>query len=250
MSTDSKLNLPINLSFNFTDQFKVNHSLSFLLGLRSIETYCKSLPCTESFAACVDHVVKERKLDIDAVKQSALLIPQSGPLLITSNHPTGILDGAVLLCALLSRRSDVLIVANDLLTEIPLLEHFIIPIKKTSKGDLNGLRTLIHVRKAWKRNACVVVFPAGTVEHWHWKKFKVCDAPWTDAFQNLANILKVPEISACLTLQNPMWFHLFAAISKQARSALLILAFLDFKNKSSKSPVFFNLKQKFFINAS
>lgn len=250
MSTDSKLNLPIDLSFNFTDQFKVNHSLSFLLGLRSLETYCKSLPFAESFAACVDYVVKERELNIDAVKKSALLIPQTGPLLITSNHPTGILDGAVLLCAILSRRSDVLIVANDLLTEIPLLGDFIIPIKKTSTGDQNGLRTLIQVRKAWKRNACVVVFPAGTVEHWRWKNFKVCDAPWTDAFQNLADTLKVPEISACLTLQNPLWFHLFAAVSKQARSALLILTFLSFKNKSTLSPVFFSIKHKYFINVS
>lgn len=240
MSSDTNSDLPIDLSLNFTDKFKVNHMLSLLLGLRSMESYCKSLPFSDCLAACVDYVVEERGFNINQIKNMANFIPQSGPLLITSNHPTGILDGAVLLCALLSRREDILIVANDLLGDLPVLGNYIIPIKKTASGDQKGTSTLIRVRRAWKQNACVVVFPAGTVEHWHWNKLKVCDAPWTNTFQNLAEILKVPEIQAHLTMRNPVWFHIFAAISKQARLALLLHAFHTFKNNNVLSPVSFN----------
>lgn len=227
--------------FNFTDIFRVNSWLSFIFGLRSMEAYCKSLPLSDGLAACVDHVIKDRQLNIDSLKKSAIFVPQTGPLLITSNHPTGILDGAVLLCALLSRRSDIFIVGNDLLTKIPLLSDIIIPIKKTQFGDQNGIGSLIRVKRVWKQNACVVVFPAGTVEHWQWNKFKVCDAPWTEAFQNLAEISKVPQICVHLPFKNPVWFHIFSAFFKKARYALLIHAFFSTKNKNKFLPVIFKI---------
>lgn len=237
---DKESGILVKTNFDFTSNFGIKPALSYLLGLRHMESYCKVLPFSDGIAACVDHVVKERGINIDQIKKAACFIPRSGPLLVTSNHPTGILDGAVLLCALLSRRADILIVANDLLKDLPLLGDFIIPIKKTAAGDQNGTSTLIQVRSAWKRNACVAVFPSGTVEHWRWNQFKICDAPWTDAFQNLAEVLKVPEIQAHLTIRNPVWFHMFAAISKQARLALLLHAFHTFKNNNALPPISFN----------
>lgn len=240
---DERSDALIKPNFDFTNNFGINPTLSYLLGLRSMESYCKTLPFSGGLAACVDYVVIERGLNIEQIKQAASLIPPLGPLLITSNHPTGILDGAVLLCALLSRRSDILIVANDLLGDLPLLGDYIIPLKKTFKGDQNGSRTLIQVRRAWKRNACVAVFPSGTVEHWRWSKFKICDAPWTNAFQNLAGRLKVQEIRVQLNLKNPTWFHIFSALSQQARIFLLIHAFLVFKNNNELSPMLLDYKR-------
>lgn len=241
---DERSVLLVSPNFDFTSTFGLNPTLSYLLGLRFLESYCKALPFSNGFADCVDFVVKERGFDVDKIKKAACIIPLSGPILITSNHPTGILDGAVLLCALLSRRADVLIVANDLLVDLPMLGNYIIPIKKTKFGDRNGTNMLIQVRRAWKRNACIVVFPSGTVEHWHWNKFKICDAPWTTTFQNFANILKVTEFQARLTMQNPVLFHIFAAFSKRARLIFLIHAFNFYKNSNNLSPISFSEVKK------
>lgn len=246
MNNELNVNSSVNFTVNFTDTYKINPVVSFLLGLRSMEAYCRGLPLSDGLLACVDRIVIERNLNIMSVKNSAHLIPRSGPLLITSNHPTGILDGAVLLCAVLSRRPDVFIVANDLLVKLPVFGSYVIPIKKTSSGDQNGLSTLIQVRRAWKRNACVVVFPAGTVSHWQWNKFRVCDAPWLASLENFAKLSKVVEIRAHLTLQNPLWFHIFAAILKPARSILLLHVFLKSKNFDSLIPVSFNFESREF----
>lgn len=226
-------------AFDFTTSFGINRAVSYFLGLRSVEMYCKTLPITDGLKACVDQVALDRGLNVDRIKALSAQVPRTGALLITANHPTGILDGVVLLCGLLSRRDDVLIVANDVLSGLPMLGQSIIPIKKTVDGDRNGLSTLIQVRRAWKQDQCVVVFPAGTVSYWQWSKFAVCDAPWTFSFQKLALSLDVPVCKAHLSIQNPTWFHLCCAFSRKARLIFLLRVFMSNSIKNLSSPISF-----------
>ena len=227
-------------SLDFTARFGIPHTWAYLLGLRATEAYCKTLPTPLGLAACVDRVVLDRGLQIASIKEAARFIPKTGALLVTANHPTGILDGVVLLCALLSRRDDVRIVANDVLCCVPVLGDRIIPIKKTSAGDSYGFSALIEIRRAWKRSECVVVFPAGTVAHWQRKSMVIADAPWTTSIQDFAKSLKIPECRAALTIKNPAWFHVCAAVSRKARVAFLLRAFLSTGGQRSH-PVSFDL---------
>lgn len=226
---------------DFTAKFGVPQTWATLLGLRTAQAYCATLPAPLGLAACVNQVAIDCGLQIDHIKKAAQLLPQNGALLVTANHPTGILDGVVLLSALLSRRSDVWIVANDVLSNIPVLKEYIIPVKKTDAGDTNGYSTLVQVRRAWKRNQCVVVFPAGTVAHWQWNSLAIADAPWASSLQTFAAALKVPECRATLTIRNPAWFHFCAAISRKARLALLLRAFFSKKVRQPLHPVSFKL---------
>lgn len=225
--------------FNYTAQFGVGKYKSKLLGLRAIETYCRKLPADEGLAACVDQVIIDQGLPIDHIKAAAHCIPKTGPLLITANHPTGILDGAVLLCALLSIRSDIRILSNQLLSGIPVLGGYVIPVDKSNRGEPDGHRILLNIRRNWKHNRCIVVFPAGTVSHWQWKSMKISDAPWTTTIQDLAAAQSVTEYRAKIELKNPSWFHLCAAISRDARVALLLRAFLSNRNHKKSYPVKF-----------
>ena len=229
-------------SLDFTAHFGIPLIWAYLLGLRSAEAYCKNLPASAGLAACVDQVIFDRRLQIARIKEAAQVIPQTGALLVIANHPTGILDGAILFCALLSRRNDIKIVANDLLCCVPVLGDRIIPVKKTDSGDSHGFSALIKIRRAWKHNECVVVFPAGTVAHWQWKSMAISDAPWTTGIQDFAKSLKVPEYRAVLTVKNPAWFHVCAAVSRKARVAFLLRAFFSTRVQPS-DPVSFNLFQ-------
>ena len=226
-------------SLDFTAHFGVPEIWARLLGLRAAEAYCKTLPVFDGLAACVDQVLLDRGLQINLIKEAAQFIPQDGPLLVTANHPTGILDGVVLLCALLSRRSDIRIVANDVLCSIPVFGDRVIPIKKTIYGDSDGFSALMQIRRAWKRNECVVVFPAGTVAHWQWKSMAIADAPWTTSIQSFSASLKIPEYRAALAVKNPAWFHICAAVSRRARLALLLRAFLSSTRRHPSHPVAF-----------
>ena len=228
-------------SLDFTAHFGVAEIWARLLGLRTAEAYCKTLPIFDGLAACVDQVLLDHGLQISHIKEAARSIPQNGALLVTANHPTGLLDGTVLLCALLSRRNDIRIVANDLLCNIPVLGDRVIPIKKTIYGDSDGFSALMQVRRAWKRNECVVVFPAGTVAHWQWKSMAIADAPWTTSIQSFSAILKVPEYRALLAVKNPTWFHICAAFSRRARLAFLLRVFFSNISGHPSHPVAFKL---------
>ena len=228
-------------SLDFTAHFGVPETWARLLGLRDAEAYCKTLPVSAGLAACVDKVVLDHGLQIEHIKNAAKSIPQSGALLVTANHPTGILDGVVLLCALLSRRSDIRIVANDLLCDIPILGNRIIPVKKTSFGDSDGFSALLGIRRAWKRNECIIAFPSGTVAHWQWKSMAVSDAPWASNIQSFSASLRVPEYRAALAIRNPAWFHICAAVSRKARLAFLLRAFLSNTASHPAHPVVFKL---------
>lgn len=249
MNPEPKAAADVQDAMDFTARFGVSELTSKLLGLRAAEAYCRKLPAFDGLAACADQVITDHGLQIDQIKQAARCIPENGALLVTANHPTGILDGAVLLCALLSRRSDVSIVANDLLSRIPVLGEYVIPIKKTDSQDAGGYHALMRVRRAWKRNECVVVFPAGTVAHWQWKTMAVSDAPWTTGLQNFAATLNVAECRATITVGNPLWFHVCAAVSRKARLALLLRAFLSAEGVRPTHPVAFNFLSDPSLNA-
>ena len=241
MDTKREADTQVATSLDFTAHFGVAHFWAYLLGLRAAETYCKTLPASVGLAACVDQVALDRGLQIARIKEAARFIPKTGALLVTANHPTGILDGVVLFCALLSRRNDIRIVANDVLCSVPVLGDRVIPVKKTNAGDSHGISTLMTIRRAWKRGECVVVFPAGTVAHWQWKSLEIADAPWTTSTQSFATSLKIPQYRAALTIKNPVWFHICAAVSGKARVAFLLRAFFSSTGSQPSDSITFNL---------
>jgi putative hemolysin len=182
----------------------------------------------------------DREFDLSVIQAAASCIPTQGALLVTSNHPTGIFDGVVLLAALLSRRNDIRIVANEALSCIPVLAERVIPIRKTGSGDRGNRHALVAIRRAWMLGECVIVFPAGTVAHWQWTSMQVADAPWNDSIQRFATKRGVPEYRARLSIKNPWWFHGCAAISRKARTALLLRAFLANHVLPAPEPIIFH----------
>lgn len=213
-----------------------------LLGLRAAEAYYLTLPTDCGLAACAEKILSDRGFDPTMIGAAASCIPQRGALLVTANHPTGILDGVLLLAALLSRRNDIRIVANEALCRIPVLVDRVIPIRKIDSEQHQNHNALMAIRSAWKRKECVIAFPAGTVAHWQWQEMRIADAPWTDGIQRFAAKLKVPECRATLTIKNPLWFHSCAAISRKARTALLLRAFFAQSLKASSNPVEFEMQ--------
>ena len=238
-SSVSSSGLPIPLDL------QTNHGIPEILvrwlGLRTAEAYYLTLPTAVSLAACAEKILTDRGFDLSVIRAAAAGIPQHGPLLVTSNHPTGILDGVLLLAALLSRRSDVRVVANEVLCRIPVLADRVISINKSSSEHRQNQNALMAIRSAWKRQECIIVFPAGTVAHWQWRQMRIADAPWTDGIQRFAGKLGVIEYRATIRLINPLWFHGCAAISRKARTALLLRAFIAYSGKTSSNPVEFEM---------
>lgn len=102
---------------------------------------------------------------IDTPPEEIARIPATGPLVVVANHPSGLVDG-MLMAELINRvRSDFKILTRSLLTGIPEVEEFMIPVPFPHEENARelGLKmrndTMAHLRAG----GVIILFPAGKV---------------------------------------------------------------------------------------
>ena len=92
-------------------------------------------------------------------------IPKDGPLIITSNHPHGLVDGMVLAELVGRVRTDYKILTRSLLTGITEINQFMIPVPFPHEED--ALEKNLVMRKDamnhLKGGGVVILFPSGVV---------------------------------------------------------------------------------------
>jgi len=93
-------------------------------------------------------------------------IPKTGPLVLVSNHPFGILDGLIMGLILSQRRDgDFRVLANSVFQNAPDLESVILPISfdETKEAVKQNLSTRSEAMKYLQCGGAIGVFPGGTV---------------------------------------------------------------------------------------
>ncbi len=92
-------------------------------------------------------------------------IPKTGPLVIVSNHPHGLVDGIVMAHMISHVRDDYKILTRSLLCHVPRIEKYLLPV--SFPHEENAARNNIKTRKLAiehvKSGGCIALFPAGTV---------------------------------------------------------------------------------------
>lgn len=92
-------------------------------------------------------------------------IPKTGPLVIVSNHPHGLVDGIVMAHLISHVRDDYKILTRSLLCHVPRIEKYLLPV--AFPHEENAARDNIKTRKLAiehvKDGGCIALFPAGTV---------------------------------------------------------------------------------------
>ena len=119
-------------------------------------------------------------------------VPESGPVILTCNHPHGMLDGLVLSSALRAVRSDVKILANELLSSVPEMGELLIPVGRQTRNRRAVAAALAHLASG----GLLIIFPAGEVSHFQWRKYAVADSRWDSGASRIAalagNVTVVP----------------------------------------------------------
>ena len=92
-------------------------------------------------------------------------IPRTGPLIITANHPHGLIDGMILGELIGTIRTDYKILTRSLLTGITEIDEFMIPVP--FPHEENALEKNLWMRKEamdhLKHDGVIVIFPSGAV---------------------------------------------------------------------------------------
>jgi putative hemolysin len=168
--------------------------------------------------------IKQMGIRIDTPPEEIALIPATGPLVVVSNHPSGLVDGMVLAEMVARVRSDFKILTRSLLTGIPEVEQFMIPVPFPHEDNARelGLKmrddTMAHLRAG----GVIILFPAG--------KVAMSEGWWGPAIESEWNVFthKIVKSSGATILpvyfpgQNSRAFLIANKISDTLRQGLLL----------------------------
>ena len=104
-------------------------------------------------------------LSLDITAGSIDSIPRSGPLIVTANHPYGILDGLMMGHILSRTRGDFRILANSVFRKAEDLNRIILPISfdETREARHLNIETRKKALRYLSQGGAIGIFPGGTV---------------------------------------------------------------------------------------
>ena len=155
-------------------------------------------------------------------------IPSSGRVVIIANHPLGALDALSLIKLIKEVRSDIKIIANDVLSQINQLQPILLSIDafglKTSK------ETIEQIYDSLDNEEAVIVFPSGEVSRA--RPDGVKDTKWHKGFLKFALKKNAPILPIYIKAKNSALFYTISTINKKLSAALLPYEMFNKKNKS------------------
>jgi putative hemolysin len=150
-------------------------------------------------------------------------VPRTGPVVVVSNHPFGMLEGAVLGTLLSRIRPDVKIVANGLLAGVPGLDGrclYVNPFGER-RARMSNSRALRTGAKWLKAGGMLVVFPAGEVSHWQFRRAAVTDPAWSESIARLLRLTGAATLPVFFKGMNSLPFHLLGLLHPRLRTMQL-----------------------------
>ncbi len=177
----------------------------------------------------MENLLREMRVEYRLADADLDRIPATGPLLVTANHPFGLLDGAILASVLGRVRGDVKILTNHLLASIPELQPhcvFLDPLggNEAVVRNRRGLREAV----AWlKSGGVLVMFPAGEVSHLQLRQLQVADSAWSATAARLILATGATALPVYIQGRNSASFQAMGMVHPNLRTARLLTEFLQ-----------------------
>ena len=145
-------------------------------------------------------------------------IPASGRVVIVANHPIGSLDGLALLHLVSSVRTDVKVVANDLLAAIEPLRPLLLPVNNLQGGTPRG--QLRRLREHLQAEGALIIFPAGEVSRFG--PTGIRDGAWQSGFVSLARATRSPVLPVHVGGRNSLFFYGLSILARPLSTLWLV----------------------------
>ena len=199
-----------------------------VLGLGQIASIYHDQRKTHTGRALIGQLLRTLAIETRISQQDLDHIPRKGAVLVVVNHPTGLLDGAVLATVLSSLRDDLRILANNQLAGIPEIREMLIPVdvfggKSAAPANASSIRKSVRVLTD---GGLLVAFPSGEVSRFCWRKWSITDSAWnpgTAAILRMAQQrgVEVSTVPIYLDVSNSFSFHAAGLLHPKLSTLLL-----------------------------
>ncbi|MDA3888653.1 MAG: lysophospholipid acyltransferase family protein [Allgaiera sp.] len=154
-------------------------------------------------------------------------IPATGPLVVVSNHPYGILDGLMLGLLLDRARNDFRILAHNVFKRAQELNRIILPISfdETKEAVALNLRTRAEALAYLAEGGAIGVFPGGTVSTAARPFGRPMDPGWRNFTAKMIARSGATVVPVFFEGHNSRLFQLMSHLHPTLRVALLIKEF-------------------------
>jgi len=182
----------------------------------------------------LEALLAEMRIELKLHSADQARIPTGGPVVVVANHPYGVLDGALLTVLLTRVRSDVKILTNFLLSDIPELQRnciFVDPFQTDRSVESN--RKAVRQALEWlEQGGMLAIFPAGEVSQFHMPAGHVADPEWNDTAVRLIRRTGATALPVFFCGHNGVGFQLLGMIHPKLRTAFLLQEFLKQEGKT------------------
>ena len=169
-------------------------------------------------------------------------IPKKGSLIITANHPHGLVDGMVLAELIGKVRTDYKILTRSLLTGVNQIDQFMIPVP--FDHEENALQKSLEMRRRamehLENGGVIVLFPSGKVASSETMFGKVVEGDWNPFTAKLIQKSGADVLPVFFPGSNSRMYQIANQISATLRQGLLIYEVVHAMNKPQK-PMIGNL---------
>ncbi|TVQ25424.1 MAG: hypothetical protein EA383_08315 [Spirochaetaceae bacterium] len=177
-------------------------------------------------------------LEISTVVQGRRFLSDMARPVVAANHPTGGIEGLVLMREILLAHGDVAVPANDLLARVPSLAPLVVPVDRYRGNAAVATR----YAELYAGDRPVLIFPAGRTAR---KKAGVLrDFPWAKSFVTHARRHDRRIVPAWVSGENSRQFNTIYAIrhalSIDLNLEMFLLARELFRRRGSEVRVIFN----------
>jgi putative hemolysin len=161
-------------------------------------------------------------------------IPESGPVVVVANHPFGAIEGLVLLSILQTTRTDVKILANDILKPVAELQARFIYVDGFGGMDAvrHNYRPLREAIQWINQGGVLAVFPAGEVSHLQVRRIAIADPPWNQKITRMVRKAEAPVLPVYFRGSNGLVFQMLGLVHRRMRTALLVREMLNKRDRT------------------
>lgn len=185
----------------------------------------------------IDEVLRILEFNVEFDENELKRIPKEGPAVVVANHPFGGLDGMLLIKLISTVRSDVRVLANNLLKKIEPLSDFYLAVTPEPTGggeevdpDFPGAG---EVSSFLQNGGLLCVFPAGEPSSYDLYN-NMTDRLWRYPLVKFIKLSEAPVVPVLFQGTNSRLLHLVSKIHPSLKSARLPSELFSKRHKTIK----------------